>query len=83
MKRYTFSQVNRLSGQILEAALHETVALTKRGKNKVVMMPYETYRRMMQPSQQAYRLEDAPDSVHDELMQGLESILSDEDSGSV
>lgn len=83
MKRFTFSEVNRLSGQILEAALYETIALTKRGKNRVVMMPYETYRRMTEHSQQAYRLEDAPDSVHDELMQGLEAILSDEDADGV
>lgn len=38
MKQFTFSDVNRASGEILEAALVEPVTLTKRGKEKLVIL---------------------------------------------
>jgi prevent-host-death family protein len=38
MKTYTFSDMNRTPGEILDAALVEPVVLTKRGKRKLVVM---------------------------------------------
>ena len=38
MKQFSFSDMNRASGEILEAALIEPVALTKRGKEKLVIL---------------------------------------------
>ncbi|MBZ9777230.1 type II toxin-antitoxin system prevent-host-death family antitoxin [Mesorhizobium sp. CO1-1-8] len=76
MKQFTFSDMNRVSGEILETALIEPVALTKRGKEKLVILSASQYRQLIgSPRAPAYTLEDAPDEVHDELMSGLESII--------
>lgn len=78
MKKFTFSDMNRASGEILEAALIEPVALTKRGKEKLVILSAAAYERLRGPGRtKAYGLEDAPDAVHDELMSGLDAILDD------
>ncbi len=39
VKQFTFSDMNRASEEILEAALVEPVTLTKRGKEKLVSLP--------------------------------------------
>ncbi|MCJ2014087.1 prevent-host-death protein [Methylobacterium sp. J-076] len=79
MKRYSFSDMNRLSGEILETALSEPVALTKYGKERLVIIPADRYRSLTgRLPQTAFTLEDAPDTVHAELMEGLDSILADE-----
>lgn len=39
MKQYTFSDMNRSSGEILEAAMIEPVVLTKHGKEKLLFFP--------------------------------------------
>jgi prevent-host-death family protein len=78
MKQFTFSDMNRASGEILEAALIEPVALTKRGKQKLVILTADTYERLKgETYAKAYRLEDAPDAIHDELMAGIDAILDD------
>ena len=78
MKRYSFSEMNRLSGEILEAALSEPVALTKYGKERLVIIPAEHFRALAGGSRQtAFTLDDAPDAIHDELMDGLDALLAD------
>jgi PHD/YefM family antitoxin component YafN of YafNO toxin-antitoxin module len=80
MKQYTFSEVNRQSGEILDTALLEPVALTKRGKEKLIIITAEKYHQLMgQSSITAYMLEDAPDDVHNALLEGLDTIISGED----
>jgi prevent-host-death family protein len=77
MKQFTFSDMNRQSGEILETALIEPVALTKRGKPKLVILSAAQYRQLVGQSHAvAYTLEDAPDDVHSELMRGLDAIIS-------
>ncbi|UPA26721.1 type II toxin-antitoxin system prevent-host-death family antitoxin [Shinella oryzae] len=79
MKQFSFSHMNRASGEILEAALIEPVALTKRGKEKLVILTAEQYRRLVGGSHTvAYGLDDAPNSVHAELMTGLDALLEDD-----
>lgn len=76
MKQFTFSDMNRLSGEILEAALTEPVVLTKHGKEKLIILTASRYRHLAgQPRSAAYTLEGAPDAVHNELMAGLDSLL--------
>jgi prevent-host-death family protein len=78
MKQFSFSDMNRASGEILEAALIEPVTLTKRGKEKLVILTADQYRRLLGRSHTAaYGLEDAPDDVHDELMTGIDELLED------
>ena len=77
MKQFTFSDMNRVSGEILETAMIEPVALTKRGKEKLIILSASQYRQLVaSPHAVAYTLEDAPDEVHDELMSGLEGIMT-------
>lgn len=76
MKQFTFSDMNRASGEILEAALIEPVTLTKRGKDKLVILTAEQYRKLIGRSHTvAYDLMDDPEDIHRELMTGLEDII--------
>ena len=78
MKQFSYSDMNRASGEILEAALVEPVTLTKRGKEKLVIVTAEQYRKLLGRSHTAaYNLDDAPDNVHAELMLGLDELLED------
>lgn len=80
MKQYTFSDMNRASGEILEAAMIEPVALTKRGKQKLVILTADAYERLKgEQHTKAYLLEDAPDDIHNELMEGIDAILDEAD----
>lgn len=80
MKHYTFSHMNRASGEILEAALVEPVALTKRGKEKLVILSAARYRKLVsRPHAVAYTLENAPDDIHGELISGLDAIIAGND----
>jgi prevent-host-death family protein len=79
MKQFTFTDMNRDSGQILEAALIEPITLTKHGKEKLVIIPAKQYRKLIgRPKAEAFTLAAAPDEVHDELMTGLDAILAED-----
>jgi len=79
MKRFSFSDMNRLSGEILETALSEPVALTKYGKERLVIIPADRYRSLASGAEPtAFTLAGAPDAIHDELMAGLDIVLGDE-----
>ncbi len=47
MKEFTFSDLSRRSGDVLDAALAGPVSLVKRGKPKLVLMPAEDYERLV------------------------------------
>ncbi|ACP21784.1 conserved hypothetical protein (plasmid) [Sinorhizobium fredii NGR234] len=80
MKQFTFSDMNRASGEILETALIEPVALTKRGKEKLVILSATDYHKLVgRPRVEAYTLADAPDDVHEELIAGLDAIIAGDD----
>ncbi|WP_246724144.1 prevent-host-death protein [Rhizobium leguminosarum] len=60
----------------MEAALVEPVSLTKRGKDKLVILTAAQYRKLIGRSHtQAYGLLDAPEDIHQELMTGIEDII--------
>jgi prevent-host-death family protein len=73
MKSFSLSELNRAPGQIVDAALAAPVELTKHGKPKLVVMPYEVYERLNVTK--AYTLENAPEDVHKELMEAIDSLL--------
>lgn len=77
MKQFTFSDMNRSSGEILETALIEPIVLTKHGKEKLYVLSARDYHRLRgEPSPvKAYSLHDAPKDIHDELMSGIDAIL--------
>jgi prevent-host-death family protein len=78
MKTFTFSDLNRQSGEILDMALIEPVALTKRGKEKLVIVPAKLFRQLSAAQVQAYTVENAPDDIHDMLMAGLDELIAPE-----
>jgi prevent-host-death family protein len=78
MKTYTFSDLNRQSGEILDEALIEPVALTKRGKEKLIIVPARLFRQMSAGHVQAYTIENAPDHINAELMSGLDELIGPE-----
>jgi prevent-host-death family protein len=73
MKSFSLSELNRHSGEIVDAALAEPVGLTKHGKRKLVMMNAVTYEILKHGK--AFRIEDAPEAVYEELMSALDEIL--------
>lgn len=79
MKTFAFSDLNRQSGEVLDAALAGPVTLTKRGKPKVVMLSVEQFDRLAR-HRRAYTLANAPDHIHEELMAGIEEILTETDA---
>jgi len=46
MKQYSFSDMNRSSGEILEMAMIEPVVLTKHGKEKLIVLSARDYHRL-------------------------------------
>ncbi len=76
MKRYSFSEMNRASGDILDAALAEPVALTKRGKEKLIIVSTDLWEKVLNSAKsKAYTLENAPQSSFDQLMGGLHEYI--------
>ncbi len=82
MKEFTFSDLSRRSGDVLDAAMAGKVSLAKRGKRKVMMMPIEEYERLEkraagQRERSAFTLADAPDEDLANLALGFQQILDD------
>jgi prevent-host-death family protein len=73
MKSFAFSDLNRQSGEVLDAALAAPVRLTKRGKPKLVMLSVAEFERLTYP--RAYTIEDSPPEVLAELLAGLDEII--------
>ncbi|HTV71734.1 MAG TPA: type II toxin-antitoxin system Phd/YefM family antitoxin [Rhizobiaceae bacterium] len=73
MKTFAFSDLNRQSGEVLDAALAAPVTLTKHGKPKVVVMSIAEFERLTYP--RAYSIHDMPDDVRDELLAGLNELV--------
>lgn len=83
MKTFSFSDLSRKSGDVLDAALAGPVSLVKRGKPKVVMIPVEDYRKLIANAalQQAYSLDTASDGDLAVLAEGFLNILDDASEG--
>ena len=78
MKEFSFSDLSRRSGDVLDAAMAETVSLVKRGKPKVVMMPTAEYERLTSSrGQNAFTLADAPEEDVENLIAGFQQILDE------
>jgi prevent-host-death family protein len=76
MKSYTFSDLNRQSGEILDSAMLAPVALTKRGKEKLFIVPAKLFRQLSAGRVQAYTVENAPDDINAELLAGLDDLIT-------
>ena len=79
MKTFSFSDLSRKSGDVLDAALAGPVSLIKRGKPKVVMMPADEYQKLVDGSgwRQAFSIDTASDDDIAALVEGFQKILDD------
>jgi prevent-host-death family protein len=75
MKSFSLSELNRHSGEIVDAALAAPVGLTKHGKRKLVMMDAVTYEILKHGK--AFRIEDAPDVINDLVLEALDEVLEE------
>ncbi len=71
MKSFSLSDLNRQSGVVVDAAMTQPVSLTKRGKPKLVMLPVENWEALRHGK--AFTIADAPQTVIDLLVEGLET----------
>jgi prevent-host-death family protein len=82
MKQFTFSDLSRHSGDVLDAAMAGKVSLAKRGKAKVMMMPMAEYERLERlatgrQERTAFTLADAPEEDIENLTAGFQQILDE------
>ena len=79
MKEFTFSDLSRHSGDVLDTAMVEPVSLVKRGKAKVIMLPLAHYERLLaeRGTQRAFTLSNAPDADIENLVNGFQEILDE------
>ena len=76
MKTYSFTDVSKTPGAILDEALKSPVVLTKRGKEKLVVVPADYFRRLTaRPHAGAYSIHELPDEIGKQLDDGLDAIL--------
>ncbi|MBB5074412.1 prevent-host-death family protein [Bartonella callosciuri] len=77
MKKYSFTDLNRGTGDILDEAMSTPVALTKRGREKIIMLPIDLYNQLIKSrsSAQAFSYTDAPKDILDDLDRGLDELL--------
>jgi prevent-host-death family protein len=69
MKTFTYSDMNRTPGEILDIALVEPVMLTKRGKGKLVVMSAVDFDILKHG--RAFTVENMPDSLVDLILESL------------
>lgn len=82
MKQFTFSDLSRRSGDVLDAAMAGKIALAKRGKAKVVMMPIDEYDRLERMAtgrqeRNAFTLANAPEEDIENLTAGFQQIIDE------
>ena len=82
MKSFTFSDLARATGKVLDEAMKSPVALTKHGEERLVLMPAETFQRLSGRHQpKAYSVDDLPPEIDRELTaalkQAVEELLED------
>ena len=73
MKTFSLSDLNRQSGEVVDAALVAPVSLTKRGKPKLVVLNIETYELLAHGK--SFRIEDAPEAINALVVGALDDIL--------
>ena len=73
MRTFSFSDLNRQSGEVLDAALAGPVELTKHGKPKIVMMPLAVYEVLARG--RAFAIETAPDEIIDVLEKAIDDAM--------
>lgn len=81
MKKYSFTGVNRRAGNILDEAMSKPVALTKRGREKIIMLPVDLYHELIKArsSAQSFVYANTPQNILDDLDCGLDDVLNSDE----
>lgn len=85
MRKFSFSDVNRQPGEVLDAALAAPVTLQKRGRDRLVLLSVAEYERLLAASaatrsgagRAAHSLDTAPQEDLELLERELAEILAD------
>lgn len=78
MRRYTATELKNRTGDVLDAASREAVAIARHGTPRFVVMSMERYERLMRADpRRAVRVEDLTDKEAAELIDALEASLRD------
>lgn len=79
MREFSAADVTRSSGDLFAAAAAEPVAITKHSKTRFVVMTIEKYNKIAAQAdpRQVYAMDELPDDLAGELLNGLEADLND------
>jgi len=79
-REFRASDLTRKSGEILHAATIAPITLTNHGKPRHVILSVEEYERLKsaRTARLAYKVEELPDDLHDELLSGIDDQLDDD-----
>jgi prevent-host-death family protein len=75
MKTFTYSDLNRTPGEILDIALVEPVMLTKRGKGKLVVMSAVQYEVLAFGP--AFSMDNLPEALREAILETLDKSIED------
>ena len=77
MKTFSFTDLNKTPGLILDEAMKGPVALTKRGKERLVIVPAERFHQLVgdQP-RAAFSVHDRTSPFHEELAEAIDAHLA-------
>ena len=65
MRSVSAQELQRNIGEVQDIALREPIAITRRGKERLVLMSIDEYKRLAARDRKALAVEDMPDSVID------------------
>ncbi len=76
MLEFSYTDLNRKSGDILDKAAVEPVALTKQNTVRLVIVSADEYRRLTAAAiAEAHTIDDMPDDLLDGLIEGFDKHL--------
>jgi hypothetical protein len=84
MKRYSYTDINKASGEIFDEALKAPIALTKRGKVKLIVLAVEQFDelsarpRRLPDTRQVGTLETMPEDMFEDVKRGVQAYLKDD-----
>ncbi|CTQ47699.1 type II toxin-antitoxin system prevent-host-death family antitoxin [Roseibium aggregatum] len=72
MKEFSYSDLARKSGEVLDVAAREGVSLVKHGREMLVIIPRDHYDDLRRgDARSVFSMADAPDDLLDELAAGI------------
>jgi prevent-host-death family protein len=78
MKFFSFTDVSKTPGEVLDEALKGPIVLKKRGKAKLVVLPAEDYDRLMgRPQTTAHSIYDTDSETGRELARAIDETLAE------